>query len=76
MREQWRKFLQENENNWAYGIVPDLVRRLVVAIDANDYDEINYLLDSLYCQGVMLDDDGNLCFVADYIYLFRNDWNA
>ena len=76
MREQWRKFLQDNKSNWTYGIVPDLVKCLVVAIDANDYDEINYLLDSLYCQGVMLDDDGNLCFVADYIYLFRNDWNA
>jgi hypothetical protein len=76
MREQWQRFLQENENNWAYGIVPDLVRRLVVAIDANDYDEINYLLDSLYYQGVMLDDNGNLCFVADYIYLFRNDWTV
>jgi hypothetical protein len=73
MREQWRKFLQDNENNWEYGIVPDLVRRLVVAIDANDYVEISYLLDSLYYQGVMLDDDGNLCFVADYIYLFRFD---
>jgi hypothetical protein len=30
-------------------------------------------LDSLYYQGVMLDDEDNLCFVADYIYLFRVD---
>jgi hypothetical protein len=76
MREQWRKFLQDNENNWAYGIVPNLVRRLADAIDVNDYVEISYLLDSLYYQGVMLDDDDNLCFVADYIYLFRVDDNC
>ena len=73
MREQWRKFLQDNESNWTYGIVPDLVRRLADAIDANDYVEISYLLDSLYYQGVMLDDEDNLCFVADYIYLFCVD---
>ena len=73
MREQWKRFLDDNESNWAYGIVPDLVRRLVVAIDAHDYDAINYLLDSLYYQGVMLDDNGNLCFVADCIYPFRSE---
>ena len=73
MREQWRKFLQDNKSNWSYGIVPDLVNCLAEAIDARDYVEISYLLDSLYYQGVMLDDNDNLCFVADYIYLFRVD---
>jgi hypothetical protein len=73
MKRQWRKFLQDNENNWSYGIVPNLVNRLAEAIEARDYVEISYLLDSLYYQGVMLDDEDNLCFVADYIYLFRVD---
>jgi len=74
MKKQWRKFLNENESCWSYGIVPELVKRLADAIEANDYVEISYLLDSLYHQGVMLDDDDNLCFVADYIYLFPSDW--
>jgi hypothetical protein len=73
MREQWQRFLEDNESNWNYGIVPNMVKRLAEAIDANDYFEISYLLDSLYYQGVMLDDEDNLCFVADYIYLFRVD---
>ena len=69
MREQWRKSLDENENCWSYGIVPELVERLAIAVDIVDkYGcEIDDLLDSLYLQGVMLDDNGNLCFVADYI---------
>jgi hypothetical protein len=75
MREQWQRFLEDNESNWNYGIVPNMVKRLAEAIDANDYFEISYLLDSLYYQGVMLDDEDNLCFVADYIYLFRTDWD-
>jgi hypothetical protein len=73
MREQWRRFLNDNSGSWSYGIVPNLVNRLAEAIEARDYVEISYLLDSLYYQGVMLDDDDNLCFVADYIYLFRVD---
>lgn len=73
MIEQWQGFLEENSSCWNYGIVPSLVERLAAAIDARDYVEISYLLDSLYYQGVMLDDNDNLCFVADYIYLFRVD---
>ncbi len=69
MKEQWRKFLEDNKNNWSYGIVPDLVERLAIAVDIVDkYGyEIEELLDSLYHQGVMIDEKGNLCFVADYI---------
>jgi len=71
MREQWQRFLDDNSSCWSYGIVPSLVERLAVAIDAvGDYEVnelIKELIDSLYFQGVMLDGEGNLCFVADYI---------
>jgi hypothetical protein len=76
MREQWRKFLQDNESNWTYGIVPAMVERLAEAVELGDDEKIKDLLDGLYTQGVMLDDNGNLCFVADYIYLFRTDWTV
>jgi hypothetical protein len=75
MKEQWRKFLQDNEDNWSYGIVPDLVRRLAEAVEVGDDEKVMDLLDSLYYQGVMLDDEDNLCFVADCIYLFRTNWD-
>lgn len=79
MKEQWRKFLKDNESSWSYGIVPNLVERLAEAIDAVGDYEVNKLImdliDSLYFQGVMLDDEGNLCFVSDYIYLFRTNWD-
>ena len=69
MKQQWRKFLQDNEDNWSYGIVPELVERLAMAVDIVDkYGyEIEELLDSLYYQGVMIDEKGDLCFDADYI---------
>ena len=76
MKKQWRKFLDENEGNWSYGIVPELVRRLAEVVELGDDEEVIDLLDSLYLQGVMLDDEGNLCFVVDYIYLFPNDWTV
>lgn len=68
MKKQWRKFLDENESNWPYGIVPELVKRLADAVDAGDDKEVKDLLVSLYSQGVILDDKDNLCFVADCIY--------
>ncbi len=76
MREQWRKFLKDNETNWSYGIVPSMVERLAEAVELGDDEEVMDLLDGLYLQGVMLNDEGNLCFVADYIYLFPSDWTV
>lgn len=68
MKNQWRKFLDENESCWSYNIVPELVKRLADAVDAGDDKEVKDLLVSLYTQGVILDDKDNLCFVADCIY--------
>jgi hypothetical protein len=76
MREQWQRFLDDNASCWAYNIVPELVERLAEAVELGDDEEVIDLLDSLYLQGVMLDDEGNLCFVVDYIYLFPNDWTV
>ncbi len=79
MREQWRKFLDDNSSCWNYGIVPNLVERLDSAINAVGDCEVNELImdliDSLYLQGVMVNEEGDLCFVADYIYLFPADWD-
>jgi len=68
MKHQWRKFLEENENCWSYGIVPELVKRLAEAVEIGDDEEVKDLLVSLYYQGVILDDKDNLCFVAECIY--------
>ena len=68
MKKQWRKFLQDNEDSWSYGIVPELVKRLAVAVEVRDDEKVKDLLVSLYSQGVILDDKDNLCFVADCIY--------
>lgn len=76
MREQWQRFLDDNESNWNYGIVPELVERLAEAVEVGDDEEVMDLLESLYFQGVMLDDNDNLCFVADCIYYFRTDWTV
>lgn len=73
MREQWQRFLDDNESNWNYGIVPSMVECLAEAVEVGDDEKVMDLLDGLYLQGVMLDDNDNLCFVADYIYLFRVD---
>ncbi len=79
MREQWQRFLEDNSSCWNYGIVPSLVKRLAAAIDSVGDCEVNELIidliDALYSQGVMVNDEGNLCFVADYIYLFRTNWD-
>ncbi len=78
MKEQWQRFLEDNSSCWNYGIVPSLVKRLDDAIesvgDCEVNELINELIDSLYFQGVMLNDEGNLCFVADYIY--QSDWTV
>jgi hypothetical protein len=68
MREQWRKFLDDNEGCWSYGIVPSMVERLAEAVELGDDEKVKDLLYGLYLQGVMLDDNDNLCFVADCIY--------
>ena len=65
MKRQWRKFLKENEGNWSYGIVPQLVERLAEAIEAGDEAMAKATLEALATQGVVLDRNGNLRFAMD-----------
>ena len=67
MRKQWRKFVEENQCYWSYGIVPRLVKRLVAAQKAGDQETFKETLDALATQGVILGKDGNLCFFSDVI---------
>ena len=67
MRKQWRKFVQENQSSWSYGIVPSLVKRLDKAQKAGDQESVKEVLDGLASQGVVLGKDGNLYFVSDVV---------
>lgn len=64
MKKQWQDFLDLN-GYWSYGIVPSLVNRLADAIDAGDEKTVQKMLDALATQGVILDDNDNLCFGLD-----------
>ena len=68
MKKQWRKFVQENQSSWSYGIVPSLVERLAVAEKAGDQEGIKEVLDALATQGVVLGKDGNLHFISDVVF--------
>lgn len=65
MKKQWRKFLDENDANWSYGIVPSLVERLDKALKAGDDGIVQDMVAYLASQGVILDENGNLCFATD-----------
>ena len=65
MRKQWRKFVEENQCYWSYGIVPRLVKRLVAAQKAGDQESVKEALDALATQGVILGKDGNLYFFSE-----------
>ncbi len=67
MRTQWKEFVEENQSNWSYGLVPCLVERLDVAIKAGDGERVKEVLDGLALQGVVLGKDGNLYFVSDIV---------
>ena len=67
MKKQWQDFLDEN-NFWSYGIVPSLVNRLSDAIDSNDDETAQKMLDALATQGVIVDSNDNLCFVLDLCF--------
>ena len=47
MRKQWRKFVEENQCYWSYGIVPRLVKRLAAAQKAGDQEGVQEALDAL-----------------------------
>ena len=68
MKKQWRKFLEENQSHWSYGIVPSLVKRLDAAQKAGDEKGIQDALDGLASQGVVLGKDGNLYFFTAAIF--------
>jgi len=68
MKKQWRKFVQENQSSWSYGIVPRLVKRLAAAQKAGDQESVKKALDGLASQGVVLGKDGNLYFVSDVVF--------
>lgn len=68
MKKQWKKFLEENQSNWSYGIVPRLVKRLDAAQKAGDAKSVQEVLDGLASQGVVLGKDGNLYFVSDVVF--------
>jgi hypothetical protein len=64
MKKQWSKFLEDNQSNWSYDIVPSLVRKL----DASDDEEEQAkIIDSLAMQGVVITFNGNLDFMANHI---------
>lgn len=65
MKKQWQHFLRKNQTLWSYGIVPNLAQRLDRAMQTNDQTEIDKTLESLVRQGVMLDENGDLCFVTE-----------
>lgn len=67
-REQWREFV--DAYYWPYGIVPKLVEELAEIyeleyLDADAWLKAMKLIDWLYLQGVRIDYDGYLCFVAE-----------
>ena len=68
MRKQWRKFVQENQSSWSYGIVPSLVKRLDKAQKAGDQETFKETLDALATQGVVLGKDGNLYFISEVVF--------
>lgn len=68
MKKQWKKFLEENQSSWSYGIVPSLVKRLDAAQKAGDEESVQEVLDGLASQGVVLGKDGNLHFVSDVVF--------
>lgn len=65
MKEQWRKFLDENEAIWSYGIVPRLVRQLADAIEVGDLGIVQSSIYALGVQGVVVDEEGNLRFAME-----------
>ena len=67
MRKQWKKFIDEKQGNWSYGIVPCLVNRLDVAMKDGDEEGIKEVLNDLELQGIVLGKDGNLYFMSDII---------
>lgn len=67
MREQWRKFLDENAHCWTYNIVPELVEQLAEALEAGDGGLVMETLDALSAEGIVIDHNGNLCFSCAFI---------
>ena len=68
MKKQWKEFLEENQSNWSYGIVPSLVARLDAAQKAGDEESVQEVLDGLASQGVVLGKNGNLYFYLDAVF--------
>ena len=67
MKNQWKSFL-ESRPIWPYGIVPSLVNQLDNAIRDDNQKEITELIRALAMQGVVIDQNGDLCYAADVIF--------
>lgn len=65
MEKQWQQFLDDNQTNWSYGIVPSLVDKLDKAENAQAFAEIE---NTLLTQGICIDKNGNLNFIAREIF--------
>jgi ATP-dependent protease Clp ATPase subunit len=62
MKEQWKEFIDDNYNLWSYGIVPELIERLDMAIDNCDGATVIDILNRLLLQGIIINQEGDLCF--------------
>lgn len=69
MKEQWQKFLDDNNSLWSFNIVPQLVHKLDVLVSMGDESAIQGVLGALARQGVTLDENGDLCFLGDIFSL-------
>jgi len=65
MKKQWKKFLEDNQSNWSYDIVPSLVRKL--ATEKNTAEQAK-IIDSLALQGIIITPKGDLDFMTNQIF--------
>lgn len=65
MKKQWVKFLEDNQSNWSYDIVPALVRKLAMTKDSTKQAEI---INNLALQGIVITSNGNLDFAMNQIF--------
>jgi len=65
MKKQWKEFLEDNQSNWSYDIVPSLVRKL--ATEKNTAEQAK-IIDSLALQGIVITPKGNLDFAMNQVF--------
>lgn len=67
MKKQWEDFIEANESNWSYGIVPRLVNNLAEAVENGDVAAAQDARDGLAEQGVIVTPEENLAFLVDLV---------